>query len=308
MMPVYRIAHICDAVQAVVIELVSLRKVNEMKSFSQRQGLKPTAEVIQLGAMSDELRNSLWNALDATLWSRSGFVFGARGSYGEIEELSRSMWSYHFKEPVDSRPGYGFPDRGGRILKEIRTRFFGFRWNEVYDFLEFVVGYYSKEKPRLGDLFNMTLERELSGYRFIEGILTNVTDAQEIEMLKEALADTKFATVSAHLERALQLLSDRTNPDYRNSIKESISAVEAIACIALGNAKATLTEALKILEKKGHLHPALKDGFTKLYGYTSDSDGIRHAMLEESDVDQSDAKYFLMSCTAFIGYLKANLF
>ena len=45
--------------------------------------------------------------------------------------------------------------------------------------------------------------------------------------------------------------------------------------------KATLSDALKAIEKNGLLHEALKDGFIKLYGYTSDADGIRHAMLDE---------------------------
>ena len=49
-------------------------------------------------------------------------------------------------------------------------------------------------------------------------------------------------------------MSDRQRPDYRNSIKESISAVESIAQQLSGNNKATLDDALKILEKKGKLH------------------------------------------------------
>jgi len=35
-----------------------------MNSFSQRQGIKPIAQVVQIGVMNDELRNSLWNVLD----------------------------------------------------------------------------------------------------------------------------------------------------------------------------------------------------------------------------------------------------
>lgn len=278
-----------------------------MKSFSQRQGLKPTQQVAQVGEMNDELRNSLWNALDTAFWSTSGFVYGRHGSYGEIEEFSRSLWSNYFKMPVDSRPGYGCTNRGALILDTIRKYFFDCEWNEVYDFLEFVVRDYARDKPRLADYLNKILERELAGYKFIDGLIVDITGAQESELLAEALADTQFGPVNAHLERALQLLSDRKQPDYRNSIKESISAVEAMARIVSQTPKATLGEALKILEKNGHLHPALKDGFSKLYGYTNDDDGIRHAMLEEPNIDQSDAKYFLLSCTSFINYLKANL-
>jgi hypothetical protein len=95
--------------------------------------------------------------------------------------------------------------------------------------------------------------------------------------------DDRFAGVSLQLKRAVQLYSDRKNPDYRNSIKESISAVESMAKIITSNDKATLVDALRTLERGGKLHTALKDGFIKLYAYTSDEDGIRHAMMQESE-------------------------
>jgi hypothetical protein len=77
------------------------------------------------------------------------------------------------------------------------------------------------------------------------------------------------------LQRALQLLSDRKAPDYRNSIKESILAVESMARVVAENEKATLADALKALEKSKKLHTALKDGFGKLYGYVNDEQGTR---------------------------------
>ena len=45
----------------------------------------------------------------------------------------------------------------------------------------------------------------------------------------------------------------------------------------------------------------------KLYGYTSDEGGIRHAMLDEPNLTSADARYFLLSCTSFVNYLKAQL-
>ena len=278
-----------------------------MKSFSQRKGLKPVLEVAQIGAMSSELRSSLWNALDTAFWSTESFVYGRHGGHGEIEDFSRVVWSHYFKKPVDARPAHGQPGRGRKILEEIRAYFFNCEWNEVYDFLEFLVRIHARDKPRFADYLNQILAREVAGYKFIDGFIVDITDAQESDMLADALADTRFKPVTAHLERALQLLADRKQPDYRNSIKESVSAVEAMARVVSESPKATLGEALKVLEKKGRLHPALKDGFSKLYGYTNDDDGIRHAMLDEPNIDQSDAKYFLLSCTSFINYLKANL-
>jgi hypothetical protein len=51
------------------------------------------------------------------------------------------------------------------------------------------------------------------------------------------------------------------------------------------------------------MHSALEQGFKKIYGYTSDDSGIRHALLEKPTVDFEEAKYMLVSCTAFINYL-----
>ena len=96
-------------------------------------------------------------------------------------------------------------------------------------------------------------------------------------------------------------VSNRNNPDYRNSIKESISAVES-ACRLIGGGK-TLADALKRIRDRIGLHPALEKGFSALYGYTSDEGGIRHALLEESTLDATDARFMLVACSAFVNFL-----
>ena len=78
-----------------------------------------------------------------------------------------------------------------------------------------------------------------------------------------------------------------------------------MAKIISGKPKAELSDALKEMEEKKLLYTALKEGFIKLYGYTSDADGIRHSMMDKPKLDAADAQYFLLSCTSFINYLKA---
>lgn len=271
-----------------------------MKTFSERKGLKPVSEVIQINSMNEALRNSLWNALDVTLWSKEGFIYS---QYGEpnIMPLSRALWFHYFKKPIDSRP-----DRAHKILATIRDYFFSCEWHEVYDLLEFIVSECKRSTPRLAEFLNNFLDRELSGYRLVAGHLADITSQEELTMIEEAARDPRFAGVSAHIARALELYADRENPDYRNSIKESISAVESMARLVSGDEKATLGDALKAIEKSGRLHPALKEGFLKLYGYTSDEQGIRHAMLDEPNLTAADARYFLVSCSSFVNYLKAQ--
>ena len=250
--------------------------------------------------MNDELKNSLWNLLNVYLWNKSGFTYDSRGrNIGELKDFSSKLWFHYFKEPIDDRPKHPH-----LIIGYIREYFFRVDWFEVYDILEFI--FQIKKGPKMLRDLNSILERELAGYRFLKGKFVPVTDKQEIEALEIALSDGPYDGVQAHLNQALEHLSRRENPDYRNSIKESISALESMTRIITGKEKATLGDALNDLEKNGRLHPALKRSFSALYGYTSDEGGIRHAMLEKPDIGVNDAKYFLISCSAFINYLKTK--
>jgi AbiJ-like protein len=234
------------------------------------------------------------------VWDTRGFRWAGHGVPGEIRQFSRDLWFRYFKRSFSDIP-VG-PDS---IIQFLENYFFSCAWNEAYDFLEAVIEIVTL--PALIRGLNNVLERELSGYRIVEHRFVPVTAPEELAALDEALQDDRFASVGNHLRSALALLSDRKNPDYRNSIKESISAVEAMAKVLSGKDKATLDDALRTLEKNGRLHPALRQGFTALYGYTSDADGIRHAMLQEPNLSPADAKFFLLSCTSFTNYLKSQI-
>jgi len=60
------------------------------------------------------------------------------------------------------------------------------------------------------------------------------------------------------------------------------------------------------LEGEINLHPALRNAFSNLYGYTSDEGGIRHAILDAEKVSFEDAKFFLVVCSAFINFVEAK--
>jgi hypothetical protein len=144
------------------------------------------------------------------------------------------------------------------------------------------------------------LKQENAAYRLLNKQVVDITSEAEIAELEDSLA-SQITPVKEHFTAALGFLSDRKNPDYRNSIKESISAVESV-CRLIGGGK-TLGDALKQIRDKIGLHAALEKGFSALYGYTSDKDGIRHALLEESTVDAAEARFMLVACSAFVNFL-----
>lgn len=264
--------------------------------FSQRAGLATVKVDIQVEGIDSALRSSLWNVLDHHILGRSDFSNGFRGMKGVITPFSRNLWFYYFKEPMDS-----IPQHADDVMNIIRNHFFKAQWFEVYDFIEFVLS--SKKNKEMEEHFNFILEKELAGYRIVDQLFVKITDEQEKLSIESALTIGPFEGVKIHYKQALQHLSNREAPDYRNSIKESISAVESLASELSGKSNATLGDALDVLENDGLLHPALKKGFSALYGYTSNANGIRHALIEESDVDATDAKYFLISCSSFTNYM-----
>ena len=225
-----------------------------------------------------EKSTSIWNVLDLELWSIEGFLWTLGGYPSEeIAKVGKNLYYSYFKKPLDE-----IPSRPDDILKVLRDYFFSCEWFEVYDFVGEVIKYMPEKIPdsrinmsdKLITRLNGVLERELSGCRFVSGQFVDITDEQEVEMLEEALKDTRFSGPTAHLKTALEHLARRESPDYRNSIKESISAVESMVQIIAESPKATLGDALKVLERSEKLHGALKAGFSSLYGFTSDEGGL----------------------------------
>ena len=235
---------------------------------------------------------------DRVYWYRGSSYLSDNNS--GIKTLCERLWFSHFKKPLDTL-GNDWP----KIFSGLRKHFFECEWYELYDFVEFIANNYpySGHKEFIVAC-NATLEKEVSAYRFVNGLITRITDETEIAEIDRALEGAQDP-VRTHLRRALELLSNRESPDYRNSIKESISAVESLVATVVGE-KGTLGQLLKKLEEGIGLHPALKAAFGSLYGYTSDQDGIRHAILESRDLTFEDAKFFLVVCSTFVNFVESK--
>jgi hypothetical protein len=278
-------------------------------SFSQRYGYKTARETLQLEDVDPPLRNGLWSLLELHVWKTARYSSGAYGGHYISEESNRELyvlsvrlWLHYFKEPIDQL-GRDWK----KVLAKLRDHFFSCKWNECYDFVEFVANNF--ERRGFHDQFikdcNARLESEASAYRFVGPVITRITEITEVEQIDAALTATS-GPVRTHLSRALELLSDRNAPDYRNSIKESISAVESLVALETGSDKGTLGQLLKLLDDQISLHPALRSAFSSLYGYTSDASGIRHALLKVPNLHFEDAKFFLVVCTSFITFVLAK--
>lgn len=271
------------------------------KRFSERVGASRVPEAPLVGDISEPLRNSLWNLLLLSLFSDGEVRWISR-----IDRICRDV----LYRPVDEIRGSAVYRRG-----QLRIAFFDLEWAQVLDLIEYVAENYARlsaitgEAPRdFEEAANDVLEEHFSGYRFVAGVLCPITNLVEIESIEEGIEvhEDGLVGTGVHLSKAVSLMSQRPSPDYPNSIKESISAIESLVRQLTGDPKGSLSTALRLLGAKIDLHPALQLGIDKLYGYTSDEDGIRHAILKEKQIGFDEAKYMLVACSALVNFLVAK--
>jgi hypothetical protein len=256
------------------------------------------------------LRHSLWNAFDLiilpTLQRQWGLMGNNSSRSGASGDLFIPLWVRFFKRDLSGLSPYA-PE----ALEGVRTWFFNQKqvpWNQVYEFVEFIgniQGSLQEEARGFRKLCNIFLENEFSAYRFIGTTLAPITNEAEIVAIETAASmdNSLLAPASKHIDTALKHLSDKQSPDYRNSMKESISAVEAVCKIIAKNDSTTLGPALDAVAARTKLHPKLQEGFKALFGYTNDTHGIRHALKDDGQPEAEDAKFMLVSCSAFVNYL-----
>lgn len=274
-----------------------------MRRFSERNSYKPIRQQIQKESVDKQTRTLLWNYLKIALWDDwESYRYGWTTHSEQINQLTRRLWIHHFNFSLDSLPEFE-PWESNGAYAIIKRYFMECKWFEVYDFLEFVVENWSGQgEEQIVSGLNSILEKELCGFRFIGKQITPITDESELEAIDQAALRAPDA-VKRHMMRAVELLSDRRSPDYRNSVKEAISAIEALCQTVTGDEKGTLG---KLLGKIDGLHPAFKAALSSMYGFTSDAEGIRHSLLNEPTLTFTDAKFFLVQAAAFVNYISGK--
>lgn len=263
-----------------------------MARFSERNGFVAPREVIQTDSLDEETRTRIWNVVYLIALSEYSNPSPYSSNSGQF---AKSLWVF-WHRPVTELLSL----REGQIVAEVMQSVMLDPWYEVMDLLEFLV---THSRESFVESINNTFERFMVGWRIVGDEIVPVTAEAEVAALEDALSATqKFAGAHNHLKTALSLLSDRSTPKYAKVMHEAISAVEAVARHYTG--ERTLGAALKKLESKGiPAHKALTAAWGQLYGYTSDENGIRHGSVVDAEVDEAMATYFLVTCSAFVGYL-----
>ena len=280
-------------------------------SFSQRYGYEPLPAPMHLQELSTDLRTEIWNTIRSLMlqgrqYIVSGYYF--TGSYRRF--IERVLAPIH-KIPHDAiETGYG------AAMDQFKAIVFNGELYEVLDLIEHIANDQSADEPDRGKLTRFTMEirllfdRHVAGY-FLDTVATpyqfsprsNKEQGAAISRAIDQLHRNNMDGAASHLRGAARHIRKQECGD---SIADSIHAVESVARSIDPRASRSLGSALDSLEKAGLLkHPTLKQAFSKLYGYTSDEQGIRHALLDRTspDVGLDEAMFMFGAGASFAAYL-----
>ena len=276
-----------------------------MALFSERYGYVKVSDVIIRERITPEIQNAICTCFDEliNIYRLAGLSYAT----SEYEELEKQVWTKFLNQRLS------YYDRYAHCLVSYIEDSSN-PWFLKLDLIEFSINYMScrdkyyrtKAAERFVKLLNSEFERLNYAYRIVGNEIVEITSEQEIKAIENAIENSP-SNIKMHLNSALEKYAQRPIGDYRNSIKESISAVEAFCREKTG--ENTLGKALKQLEGKGIvIPPLLNSAFEKLYAYTNQGDtGIRHALMDDEGnytPAAEEALFMLVSCSSFINYLE----
>ena len=116
------------------------------------------------------------------------------------------------------------------------------------------------------------------------------------------LQSPRYAAVLGHWKKAHLFLEPQAL-DLPNAVKEAVSAVEALAQIATGSSGATLGDCVKQLRRSGRLSAPLLKGMEELWGFASESPGVRHGSPNDPTLERAEADYAIDQAQAALKLL-----
>ena len=284
-------------------------------SFSEREGKTPLPEPMRLGHLPKQFRQLAWLSIDTEIRKTSyaeSDVYAVTGEdwkqFRNNKNIGSIISSYKFEilRQFHDNIGDYDPQRSRAFFKEMIE---GGNYHQILTLIEFVLRHeYCSEELResLLDAFDEApiaySVEEIKGLPTIFPRASRESGKSTQQALRK-IQGSSMEGAATHLRQAAEYIDAQ---QYADSVRESINAVESVARIIDPKSSQTLGPALTSLASAGVIkHPALKEAFSTLYGYTSDEQGIRHPLLEKDspDVGLDEAMFMFGACASFAAYL-----
>ena len=276
-------------------------------SFSQRYGYEPLPKPMRLEELSSDLRVEVWNEVRQFLLGKrdaASLIIGPRHFTEQAKRFIERVIGRHTKRPSDT-----ISTEHDEVLSTFKNSILSGKFNQVLDLIEIMVNdkdvteAFVKGTSNLFEQYTAAYRLNTSQRPYCFFSQASKEQGEATRQAVETICESNFDGAAAHLRQATRHINAR---QYADSITDSIHAVESVARVIDPTASKSLAPALDSIEKAGLLkHPALKAAFKKLYGYTSDEQGIRHPLLDQDspNVGLDEAMFMFGACASFAAYL-----
>lgn len=193
----------------------------------------------------------------------------------------------------------------------------GLEWDKAFDFCERLYSHLAQETgyhnetdrwvvstPRsevqeyiAKELQNIFLEEHLA-FEFSGGKVRRRGRRNTVDQISRAelvLGDPRLSRALMHFNKALRYFRNVSQPDYENSVKEAVCAVEAAGRALFQSGGSTLGDVVKSItgSESGQVPKTIAKTFDGLYGYRNSGEGVGHGGSSGGRVTKELAEYSL---------------
>lgn len=289
----------------------------EPKSFSKRHGYEPLPEIMRLEHLSKTARIAVYNII-VDLMSDSGHWI-------DFENLPAPRMC---RRAIASCFDKNIREVGvlkHQLLDELQSILYKLPFNKVLDLLEYMANYRDGRSGVSGSqALNVRLLRfpqdindsfDEHGVAYVFDTSNRPyhirprTSMEQGIAIQNAVVTLKHHKLSPPVKHLRNAASHLDSGEYADAISDSICAIESVLRFFDPKNSRNVKDAINSLRGQGMLkHPALAQAIKLLYGYTSDEEGVRHALVFEpkANVDINDAMFMFGACASLAAYL-ANI-
>ncbi len=269
-------------------------------SFAQAEGAEPVPSQLALGEINQELRAYVWDIIytsilkDVKHSSVGGVWPWVDGRWKAILTDKHVRMDHGFADELNLAAKVAVPQIAEVVKRGDYIRFFGF--------VQFVVRH--RDCPSgFENAVRQALSTARAAYRLDNKTIFPVVGTEDYDVVKLAFDAVNNAAYNGAREHLRAASAQLTAGDWARSVHESVSAVESV--VRMLTESNNVSDALKRLDQKRVIHPGLRLALDKLYAYSSDEQGVRHALLNQTNanVDETDALFMFGACASFVTYL-----
>lgn len=171
------------------------------------------------------------------------------------------------------------------------------RYNRGSDEYEVVTPKSQVQEYITRELQLLFLEENLA-FEFSNGLVRRRgrrNTADQVERAGLVLGDPRLSAARRHFNKALKYFRNAFDPDYENTVKEAVCAVEATARVLFPSGGSTLGDVVKSItgSDAGQLPKPIANTFHGLYGFRNGGQGVGHGGATGGAATKEIAEYAL---------------